>query len=83
MAMECREDTEGDKAEKKGTRDKNYWLKRLWLKNFWCSDTYGMYELKGKKSRGCLIGVKGKMAGDEKEHQRVKGKNAEVKTSTK
>lgn len=72
MAMESRKDTEEDKAEKKGTRDKNYWLKILWQKNFWCSDGYGMYEFKAKKSQGYLIGVKGKMAGDEEDHQRGK-----------
>lgn len=38
-----------------------------------------MYELKGKKSQGCPIGVKGKMESDEKDHHEGKGKNAEVK----
>lgn len=50
MALASREDILGDKAEKKGNRDKNYRLKRrLWQKNFGCSDAYGIYELKGKK----------------------------------
>lgn len=30
-------DIVGDKAEKKGTGDKTYWLKR-WQKSFWCSE---------------------------------------------
>lgn len=61
MALESREDIVGDKAEKKGTRDKNYWLKRrLWQKNFWCSSAYGIYEFFPffrEKSQGCPIGV--------------------------